>query len=230
IGFLEEYILPNIKEKELLDTNFDVENFKKTDQVQAFLTDLHEIIKNLHSDEGIEEAETDMLVSNILFQIVGLHCHPFRVRIHPWCRLYIASEVYMIARPEFIISRKNISMVVIENKHIENKNLIPTKGYGEAQLATEILACANKNMLKTDINLDQIIFAVRVVSTYFTFYKVIIPSRYWKELGYGLPEKESIIIKRWPEGMHPSNGLDITEPSGRQNVLEAFFKIRKHLL
>ncbi|CAG8831505.1 18170_t:CDS:1, partial [Gigaspora rosea] len=68
------------------------------------------------------------------------------------------------------------------------------------------------------------------VSTYFTFYKTVIPKGYWKEIGYGLPRKGSIIIKRWPEEMHPSGGLDIAEPSGRQNVLEAFFKMRKQLL
>lgn len=83
---------------------------------------------------------------------------------------------------------------------------------------------------QTGVILDQIIFAVRVVSTCFTFYKTIIPNGYWKELDYGLPQKESIIIKRWPEGVRPTSGLDIVESNGRQNVLEAFFKIRKHLL
>ncbi|CAG8776489.1 8081_t:CDS:2, partial [Dentiscutata erythropus] len=223
--FPEEYILPNISKKELLDTSFNVESFKEISdhQVQAFLTDLHEVIKDLHSNEGMEGSETDTLVYNLLFQIVGLHRYPLKIR------LYIASECYMIAKPEFVINRKNISMIVIEGKHIKNKNLIPSKGYGEARLAAEILACANENMLhtahQTDVILDQIIFAVRVVSTYFTFYKAIIPSGYWNELGYGLLKKESIIIKRWPEDMRPASGLVIVEPSGRQNVLKAFFKI-----
>lgn len=81
----------------------------------------------------MEEAEIDMLVYNLLVQIVGLHRYPLRVRTHPRCRLYIASECYMTAKPEFVINRKNISMIVIEDKHIRNKNLIPSKGYGEAQ-------------------------------------------------------------------------------------------------
>ncbi|CAG8782827.1 12421_t:CDS:2, partial [Cetraspora pellucida] len=139
------------------------------------------------------------------------------------------SEGYITAKPEFVINKKNISMIVIEDKHTKHKNLIPSKCYGEAQLAAEVLACGNENMLRiasqTGAILDQIIFAVRAVPTYFTFYKTVIPKEYWKELDYGLPHKESIIIKRWPENMHPSGGLDITEPSGRQNVLEAFFNI-----
>ncbi|CAG8533284.1 6_t:CDS:2, partial [Scutellospora calospora] len=44
------------------------------------------------------------------------------------------------------------------------------------------------------------------------------------------PQTDLIIIKRWLEDVHPTGGLDITEPSRRQNVLEAFFKIRKHFL
>ncbi|CAG8744693.1 1571_t:CDS:1, partial [Dentiscutata erythropus] len=120
------------------------------------------------------------------------------------------------------------------DKHISSKNLIPSKGYGEAQLAAELFACGNENMLciapQTHVIFDQIIFAVRVISAYFTFYKTVIPKEYWKELDYGLPRKESIIIKRWPEDVHPTGGLDITEPSGRQNVLGAFFTIRKLLM
>ncbi|RIB17173.1 hypothetical protein C2G38_2088965, partial [Gigaspora rosea] len=159
------------------------------------------------------------LVTNLLVQIVGLHHYPLRTA--STCRLYIANEVYMTAKPEF-------------DKHIRNKNLdvIPLRGYGEAQLAAEMLTCANENMLhnahQTGAILDQIIFAVRVISTYFTFYKAIIPNGYWEELAYGLPQKESIIIKRWPEDMRPAGGLDIVEPSGRQNVLEAFFKIKRN--
>ncbi|CAG8749398.1 11075_t:CDS:2, partial [Racocetra fulgida] len=50
---VDEYILPNIGEKELLNPKFNIENFKEISdhQVQAFLIDLREIIKNLHSDE-----------------------------------------------------------------------------------------------------------------------------------------------------------------------------------
>ena len=58
----------------------------------------------------------------------------------------------------------------------------------------------------------------------------MISKEYWKELEDGLPQKESIVIKRWPGGGHPTSGLNIMEPSERQKILEAFLKIRKHLL
>ena len=103
------------------------------------------------------------------------------------------------------------------------------------QLAAEILACGNENYFRTVFDTGviwdyQIIFAVRVVSTYFTFYRTVISKEYWDELENGLPRKESIVIKRWPGEARPTSGLNIMEPSERQKILEAFFKIRKHLL
>ncbi|CAG8801297.1 16572_t:CDS:2, partial [Dentiscutata erythropus] len=59
---------------------------------------------------------------------------------------------------------------------------------------------------------------------------IVIYNAYSKEFDYGLPQKKLITIKRWPEGVHQTSGLDVVEPSGRQNILKAFFKIRKHLL
>ena len=58
----------------------------------------------------------------------------------------------------------------------------------------------------------------------------MISKEYWKELDYGLPQKESIVIKRWPDGECLTSGLNIMEPSGRKKILKAFFKIHKHLL
>ncbi|CAG8816980.1 23655_t:CDS:2, partial [Dentiscutata erythropus] len=115
VSFPGGYILPNISEKELLDKKFNIRNFKGiSDQVQAFLIDLH---KNLHFDEGTEVSETDALVNNLLVQIVGLHRYPLKVRWHPRCRLYIASEAYMTAKSEFIINninKENFSLIVVE--------------------------------------------------------------------------------------------------------------------
>ncbi|CAG8523652.1 5982_t:CDS:10 [Diversispora eburnea] len=47
-----------------------------------------------------------------------------------------------------------------------------------------------------DVFRDQIVFGVRVISTYFTFNKTIIPIAYWKELESGLPKNESVVIKK----------------------------------
>ena len=77
---------------------------------------------------------------------------------------------------------------------------------------------------------DQTIFAVRVISSYVTFYKAVVPAAYWKELKRGLPRKQSITILRWPGGDNPESGLDLAEPAGRHLVLEALVKLHESLL
>jgi hypothetical protein len=59
---------------------------------------------------------------------------------------------------------------------------------------------------------NQTIFAIRVIGTYFTFYKAIIPAEYWKEFEKGLPQKNSVIVTRYPEINGKQTGLDIAEP------------------
>ena len=83
---------------------------------------------------------------------------------------------------------------------------------------------------KTDVIPDQTIFGIRAISTYFTFYKTVISKEYWNELDFSLPQTESVVIKRWPEGERPQNGLDIAEPNGRREILEALARIRQFIL
>src|SRR4051812_27232235 len=117
---------------------------------------------------------------------------------------------------------------------MRNGALTPFKGFGEAQLAAEMLACGSKNMrqiaFQSGVIPDLTIFGVRAISSYFTFYKTVIPAEYWNELDYSLPHRESVVIKRWPEGENPKAGLDIAKPNGRREVLEAFARIRQFLL
>ena len=71
---------------------------------------------------------------------------------------------------------------------------------------------------------------MRAISTYITFYKAVIPAEYWFELHHGLPKKTSVNIKRWPGKSSWREGLDLTEPNGRQEVLNASARIRQFLL
>ncbi|CAG8460277.1 3938_t:CDS:2 [Funneliformis caledonium] len=235
-SFFEKYTLPQIDIQTLRDQEFDVDSLKEiTDnQVKVFLTDLHEVIKNLGDDEGTEEAVTDTLVNNLLVQIAGMHYHPLRVRTHPRCKLYILGEPYVSATPKFVVNRMNLSVVVVEDKHLKNTALITSKGFGEAQLAVEMLACGSENVRRIlrqgDVISDQTIFGIRAISSYFTFYKTVIPAEYWNELDFSLPQNESVVIKRWPEGELPETGLNLAKPNERREILEAFARIRQFLL
>ena len=61
-------------------------------------------------------------------------------------------------------------------------------------------------------------------------YKTVIPAEYWNELDFSLPQNESVVIKRWPEGELPETGLNLAKPNERREILEAFARIRQFLL
>ena len=96
----------------------------------------------------------------------------------------------------------------------------------------EILSCGSENIrsLGEARPRDQTIWAVRVISTYVTFYKATITAMYWMELANGLPKEESVKVQRWPAENGLMTGFDLAEPDGRRTVLTALAKIRKSLL
>ncbi len=102
--------------------------------------------------------------------------------------------------------------------------------YGEAQILAEILACGWENLDQSGKYIDQTIYAIRVISSYVTFYKAEIPIKYWKELKRGLPRKQKIEILRWPGENNKESGLDLAIPKDRHAVFEAITKIRQSLL
>src|SRR4051794_7986466 len=81
-----------------------------------------------------------------------------------------------------------------------------------------MLACGSENMRQiarqTGVISDQTIFGIRAISSYFTFYKTVIPAEYWNELDFNLPQNESVVIKRWPEGERPETGLALQNQMG----------------
>ena len=115
-------------------------------------------------------------------------------------------------------------------KNVKNVGLA-TK-FGETQIAIEILACGSENIrsLEKEGYIDQTLWAIRVISTYVTFYKAEIPAMYWKELVDGLPQEQSIEIQRWPSDNGLTTGFDLSSPDGRRSVLTALTKIRESLL
>lgn len=124
--------------------------------------------------------------------------------------------------------KEEISMVITKDRSLRNIN--PKTRYGEIQIASEILACSDKNIRDNGEIYDQVLFAIRFISTYITFYKAEISEKYWKELSIGLPKKHSVVIKRWPGENKKLSGLDLASPEERIAVLNALTKIRQSLL
>ena len=109
-------------------------------------------------------------------------------------------------------------------------NNVSAPDFGEAQILAEILACGSKNLHRSGGLIHQTIYAIRVISSYVTFYKAEIPIKYWKELRRGLPRKQMIKILRWPGENNKESGLDLAIPKDRHAVFEAITKICQSLL
>ncbi|RIB21253.1 hypothetical protein C2G38_1119815 [Gigaspora rosea] len=186
---------------------------------------MHDVVMNEKAATGTLESKTDTLVDDLL-RIVDLNDWPLKLINHPLCRLVIKENQYVSADPEFVIANRKLSMVAIDDKHI--KNVWKPSGFGEAQIAVQIVACGNENIRATSKEefINQTIFAMRVISTYVTFYKAVIPAEYWPEFDHGLPKEASVNVKRWPGENGKQEGLDLVEPDGRREVLGALTKIR----
>lgn len=76
--------------------------------------------------------------------------------------------------------------------------------------------------------IDMHIYAIRVVSTYITFYHTKINKEYWQKLAVGCPQQQSITITRYPgNNSDLINGFDLSTPDGRQNVIFALCSLRE---
>ncbi|CAG8709130.1 3430_t:CDS:2 [Ambispora leptoticha] len=212
-NFPDQYVLPHISGEILGNPKFDVSKFNciSDPQVQTFVTKLHNVVFNGFQVTGTDETFTDTLVDDLL-RIVKLNDFPLMISV------YIEDKPLVSAVPEFVVRDQDCALIGVEDKHL--KNVRPVTGFGESQIALEVLACGNENT----------IFAVRVISTYVTFYRAEIPAVYWLELEEGLPTKQSVEIRRWPPQNGLKTGFDLAEPDGRQTVLTSLIKLRQFLL
>lgn len=225
---IPHHFLLNLSNEMLRSPVFDVDNIHglSDEYVKTFINNLHRVVANAGLDIGTDESKTDSLVAYMLTRFAEFDRWPFGVRIKEYYRLSVCDQT-VSAKPEFVVDKKGVVMVVVEDKHLKN---VFVPNFGESQIFAEILACAYDNLRISRVFTEQTIFAVRFISSNVTFYKVNIPAAYWEELQRGLPRKQSITVLRWPGENDPKTGLDLAEPAGRLTVLTALIKIRESLL
>ncbi|KAF0424571.1 hypothetical protein F8M41_006496 [Gigaspora margarita] len=227
VDFPREYVISNLHRAELEKRDFDLNRLSNND-VKAFVNTLHTIVMNAGIDIGTSESHTDSLVADLLFCVLAFHKWPLTVALHPTYK-FAVGEVVVSAKADFVISNQTYFVLVVEDKHLVNVR--PTNDYGEPQVLAEMLACGEENIRLARRSYNMIMFSVRVISTYVTFYRTTINKEYWDELGDGCPRQQSLTIFRWPgNSSDPFEGFDLAEPDGRRSVLEALCKIRHYLL
>ncbi|CAG8598449.1 12134_t:CDS:2, partial [Racocetra fulgida] len=149
----------------------------------------------------------------------NVHLDSIRVSVRP-----APAEDFVIPKDvkdlqfKYLVLDTDLEQYVVP--HIDSDVL--SNGFGEPQLAIEILSSGSENSRpyyneKVGYFKVQTVFAIRVISTHVTFYKAMIPAKYWNELENGYPEEQSIEILRWSAINLKDSDFDLAEPDGRKN-------------
>lgn len=142
------------------------------------------------------KSKTDAFVEELLKE---LKFYPLRFKTFPKHHLYCNGK-RIESEPSFSFENDIGEVIMIcnddKNMRVRDENSADFFG-GEDQIAGDMLAAAFMNWEGSGKN--QVIYAVRVIDTNFTFYKAEISSSYLKSLEFGFPKDESIAIHRHPQ-------------------------------
>jgi hypothetical protein len=144
-----------------------------------------------------------------------------------------AKVEFSIEKDRAVVCFETLRSNVDEDKHFHGINTISE--FGEAQMAAEMLACAYSNYNDAESKsqgCDQIIFAMRVIGTRFTFYKGDISEHYIQHLVLGFPPANvRVTIYRYPAKSETRPfGYDYADEKDRPLILELLVRLREHMM
>jgi hypothetical protein len=86
------------------------------------------------------------------------------------------------------------------------------------------LAAAYENRQRNVMG-DQVLFAIRFICSYVTFYRFEVSNKYFRELAIGLPANEYITMTRWPAQNTKTSGINLKTANGRLQVLRCLIAL-----
>jgi len=183
---------------------------------RTFAVLLAYVLINEKAVRGTEESRTDSLVDRLL-RTLEFDEYPLMLQLQPNYKFSVYNKE-ITSKYDFGITRKGRLAMVDEDKHLKNTG--PSYGWGEYQIAGELLAGTYYNYALTGRN--DIVYAARVIGTKFTFYKTVPSKSYLHSLGRGLPEDETFVICRYPPPI-PSGSSGLPESTERADTYERSF-------
>nr|CAG8679807.1 10881_t:CDS:2 [Entrophospora candida] len=213
-------LLPNISEMDFGINVNRIKDLELSNDAKSFFYQMSKMVKNEGVVIGTSEAKTDTVVTTILHSLAIVW--PLNLSQHPLLFFNI-NEHKVKADPEFTIKSLDINIIIVE--HL--KNISVDNGCGEPQIAAELLAAAYENRQRNVLG-DQVLFAVRFICSYVTFYCFEVSNNYFRELAIGLPVNEHIIMTRWPVQNTKTSGIDLKTADGRHQVLRCLIALCNH--
>lgn len=190
---------------------------------------LRRILLNELPGAETRESRTDTFV-NLLLTDLRLNKYPFVLNLQPDYKFLVANK-QITSKPEFTIEKNGAVLCLDEDKHIRNTTRV--SGYGQNQIAGELIACAYTNFnsaTSPTAGTNQTIFAVRVIGSRFTLFRCDITCGYLESLADGLPsEEQQLHLYQYPGTDVDSLGYDYADPSARTQVIEILLRLREQL-
>jgi hypothetical protein len=186
-------------------------------------------IKTVYDENNsISEYYIDTYVLT-LFMLMNLNDYPLSINPQHVLGVDISEmEEHIVSIPDFIIKSKKSKMVIV----VEDKNMASAKfinQWKENQVMGEIFVAAHNMRISQSSEL----YAIRIIGTFFTFYKAFITPEYIKESALGLPVEHFMDVYRYPDpGSNYSqiNALDFCKIEERRIIIEYLSKISKELV
>ncbi|RHZ51731.1 hypothetical protein Glove_471g5 [Diversispora epigaea] len=213
--------------------NGDIKMFGEL-QVISFNTSLPSYISDVLVKELAEAGKREKVIDNFVNFLLGIlkfNEYPFKLKLKADCYFQVDDKV-VTSETNFSIWKNKLYVIVNEDKHIHNVS--NHTGWGECQIAGELLASAYINHREiAERYAVQTIFAIRVIGTRFTFYRAEVKSSYLNSLSEGFSDK-NLSIYRYPalNDKYPNRipCLDYTDPNQREQILEIMIKIKNFVI
>lgn len=174
-----------------------IQNPPPSRKIQTILHKIRNVV--IHEEAGsMKENKVDSFVMSFM-EFLGFDEYPLMMHPQYDYSVIVGSNHKISSKVEYMITVNNTYvLLVIEDKHTNNVSELTD--WSEPQIAGEIFGSAyhNVNIAGHHLHYPFFIYAIRIVSTKFTFYKAQITREYLEECSYGLPIRNSMIIKRYP--------------------------------
>ena len=224
----ENLLLVNLTKFDLTNLNLDSRHLIHL-KYKGFAKQLSRAIANDPLTNSSESPSGN--IGNYILNKLNYSGNELMLNIQPKLKFDMFGE-NIRAKPDFGVER-------IDGKHLmiidENCELMISNEMGECQISAEILAVAFKNFSNPNLSSfrkDQVIFALRIIGTRFTFYRATVTRAYINSIRIGLPSKsESVLIERYPPDNDEESfyGLDYAEGSNRPVILRLLLNLREYL-
>ncbi|KAI8070771.1 hypothetical protein BC940DRAFT_295515 [Gongronella butleri] len=179
------------------------------------------------ANNNLSEYYVDTFVST-LFHVMKMNDYPLSINAQHVLKVDIGEqEEPIVSVPEFIIrSRKSKMLVVVEDENASNAKYV--NQWKENQVMGDIFVAAH-NM---KVTAPSEMYAIRIIGTLFTFYKVFISPEYIMESLLGYPQEQYTDVHRYPppgQTAFSLNALDFCKLEHRKVIAHYLHMISTEL-